>query len=343
MANHSPYPVGVPRAGIGHGKFADPSLSKARPITMAAGLAVWATVLTMATGVGVAQEHDGPSIPVIPRRSNQLTSRSNFRIDTKLVLIPVTVTDLYDRPIRGLKKADFRLFEEGVEQDVTQFYAEESPITVGIVFDASGSMYRKMEASRRAISEFLRVCMPGDEFFLLKFSDKPELLSSFTRDIRQIEDNLHTIEPRGWTSLYDAVYLSMNKIKRASHDRKVLLVLSDGGDNDSRYTEKELKELVKEADVRIFSISIQDRSPSLEAIAKQSGGQAFRVRNLEELPDLAANVSAELHSEYVLGFTPPAGRTNDGKYRRVKVQLMRPSGDATFHVSWKRGYYGAAQ
>jgi Ca-activated chloride channel family protein len=254
----------------------------------------------------------------------------------------VTVTDSYERPVRGLQKANFRLLEEGIEREVTQFYSEESPISVGIVFDASASMRRRMDASREAIAEFLRMSLPGDEFFLLKFSDHPEPVCGFTTDIQEIEDNLKTIQADGWTSLYDAIYLSMNQIKGAQHGRKALLVLSDGGDNDSRYTKQEIQEIVKERDVRIFAVSILDRSPSLEAIAEESGGRAYRVRKIEELPELAANISAELHSHYVLGFSP-ADRGNDGKYRKVKVELTQSSGSARLRTSWKRGYYGPAQ
>ena len=183
--------------------------------------------------------------------------------------------------------------------------------------------------------------LPGDEFSLLKFSDQPEFVCGFTTNIHEIEDGLLSIQANGWTSLYDAIYLSINKIKHAQHERKVLLVLSDGGDNDSRYTEREIKQLVAEADVRIFSISILDRSPSLEAIAEESGGRAFRVRKLEELPDLAANISAELHSQYVLGFSPADRK--DGKYRKVKIELTEPAGIGGIHASWKRGYYGPSQ
>jgi len=297
-------------------------------------------------GLAIAADQDTAkvSIPVgVPRRSDPLTGRSGaIHMDVNLVLIPVTVTDSYERLVLGLQRADFRLYEEGVEQKVTQFFSEEAPISVGIVFDASASMRRKMEESQKAVTEFLRMCLPGDEFFLLKFSDQPESVNGFTTDIEEIERSLPTIQPKGWTSLYDAIYLSMNRIKRATYSRKVLLVVSDGGDNNSRYTEREIKDLVKEADVRIFAISIFDRSPSLEAIAEESGGRSYRVRKLEDLPGLAADIGAELHSQYVLGFSL-ADRVNDGKYRKIRVEVTQPAGPARLRASWKRGYYSPWQ
>jgi Ca-activated chloride channel family protein len=289
---------------------------------------------------------DNPTVSITPRvtkRSSQLKNgSSSLRVDVNLVLIPVMVTDPYERPVRGLKKADFHLFEDGVEQEISQFFSEEAPISIGIVLDASGSMRKKMDESRQAILEFLKMSLPGDEFSLLKFNDRPESLCPFTTDAKDIEKILPSVQAEGWTSLFDAIYLGVNQMKHAAHARKVLLVLSDGGDNNSRYTEGEVTNLVKEADVRIFSISIFDKSSSLENITAESGGRSFRVRKLEELPELAANVSAELHSEYVLGFAP-AERPIDGKYRKVKVTVVPQTVDGLrVHTSWKRGYYSPA-
>ena len=287
-----------------------------------------------------ADDNVNVSITPVPRRPSQQNSRSaSIRVDVNLVLIPVMVTDLYDRPVRGLPKSEFHLFEDGVEREISQFYSDESPISIGIVFDASASMRRKMETSRAAIVEFLKMSTPGDEFFLLKFADRPDSVCDFTTETNDIEKSLPTIQAAGWTALYDGIYLGINRMKHASHERKVLLVLSDGGDNNSRFTESELRNVVKEADVRIFSISIVERSHVLETIAEETGGRAFHVRKLEELRELATNVSAELHSEYVLGFSP-AERSRDGKYRKVKVEVApETAGPRQLHTSWKRGYY----
>jgi len=298
------------------------------------------------TAVPIHADDDNPTVsitPVAPGRSSYLNSRQiSLRINVNLVLIPVLVTDPYERPVRGLQKSDFRLFEDGTEQEISQFFTEESPVSIGIVFDTSASMRKKMDQSLQAVREFLSASLPGDEFFLLKFSDRPEPVADFTSNVDDIENTLLSLRPGGWTSLFDAIYLGVNRMKHATHGRKVLLVLSDGGDNNSRYTESEVLEFVKEADVRIFSISILDKSPSLEAIAQESGGRAFQVHKIENLPDLASQVSAELHSEYVLGFVP-VERSLDGKYRHVKVEVApQEIGSPRLHVSWKHGYYSPA-
>jgi Ca-activated chloride channel family protein len=258
------------------------------------------------------------------------------------VLIPVLVTDLYDRPVRGLRKENFQLFEGDTEQTITQFFSDDSPVSIGLIFDGSNSMTDKIGRTRQAVSTFLDMSTPGDEFFLVKFSDRPESVCNFTQDISVIEHGMESIFPAGWTSMFDAIYVGINKMKAAKHGRKVLVVLSDGGDNNSRYTESEIKRLVEEADVRIFSISIRGGSPALEKLTEQSGGRALRVRDIDDLPEAAANLSAEIHGEYVLGYSPSRGQ-RDGKYRKVKVELVRPASIPRFRTSWKRGYYSPTQ
>jgi VWFA-related protein len=293
-------------------------------------------------GTLCAQENT-PQVSIVPRLSHRPEQPENgpgaIRLDVNLVLIPVTVTDTYERPVHGLRKEEFRLFEDGVEQNISQFFRQDGPISMGIVFDSSNSMLHKLAESRKAVSEFLKLSVPGDEFFLLRFSDRPETVCGFTKDTSEIEDGVSRIQSKGWTALFDAIYLGMHHMKRASNERKVMLILSDGGDNHSRYNEREIKRLVREYDVRLFAISILDRSPVLENLADESGGRAFHVKKLEELPGLAAKLSVELHSEYVLGYSP-SKQQNDGKYRRLTVELVKPAGGAPLRTSWRRGYYG---
>ncbi|MFL6417147.1 MAG: VWA domain-containing protein [Bryobacteraceae bacterium] len=261
-----------------------------------------------------------------------------IRAEVKLVLIPVSVTDPYQRPVLDLTTQNFRVFEDGVEQKISKLSLEEEPVSVGMVFDASNSMRNKLGNSRQALSEFLRRSTPGDEFSLWKFGSRPEPVCLFTTAGEEIEDGLSRIQPRGYTSLFDALYLALNQMKRASLGTKALLVLSDGGDNNSRYTEQEIKTMVREADVRIFSISIMDRSPVLERISDESGGRAYRVHKLEELQEMASRLSAEIHSRYVLGYLPQNAQ-NDGKYHRVTVKLVPRIPNPPLHVAWRHGYY----
>ncbi len=273
------------------------------------------------------------------QRSDPVRNGSGrLRTDVKLVLIPVTVTDLLERPVLDLSKQNFRVFDDGVEQKISQFFMEESPVSVGMVFDASNSMRKKIDQSRQALSEFLRMSTPGDEFSLWKFSDRPQTVCPFTTNVALIEDDLSSIQSGGWTSLFDALYLALNQMKRATLGTKALFVLSDGGDNNSRYTEREIRNMVREADVRIFSISIYGRSAALERISDESGGRAYQVHKLDELPAMAAKLSEEIHSHYVLGYLP-ARAQDDGKYHKVVVKLLTPAGGPRLHVAWRRGYY----
>jgi len=305
------------------------------------------STLVSTIGVNVVAQDGQYKVSITPRArpsSAQAGPKPSgtLRHNVNLVLIPVLVTDMDDRPVLGLKQENFRLFEDGAEQGISQFFSDDSPISIGLIVDASNSMRTKMSQSRRAVSEFLRMSTPGDDFFLLKFNDHPEVLRGFTTKIEDIEEDVDALQTGGWTSLYDAIYLAINTMKHAKQTRKVLLILSDGGDNNSRYTESEVRQRVKEADVRIFSISILDRSPSLDRISQESGGRAYRVKNLDELPDLAVNINVEMHSQYVLGYTP-AARANDGKYRKVKVEVAEQAEGQRLRTSWKRGYYGPMQ
>jgi Ca-activated chloride channel family protein len=262
-----------------------------------------------------------------------------MRTDVNRVFIPTTVTDSSGRPVQGLRKQDFRLWEDGVEQDLSEFFTEDGPISVGVVLDISGSVKNKLRQAQRAVREFLRLSARGDEFFLVTFKDQPELVRGFTTNPEDIEADFAMAQPRGWTALYDAIVLGINHMKRASLNRRVLLILSDGGDNNSRYSEGEIRSLVREADVRIFSISMESHTPVLDKLAKDSGGRAYQVHDLDNLPEAAAALSAEAHTEYVLGFTPPE-RQRDGKYHSVKVQVLQYAGEQPLQVSWRRGYYG---
>jgi len=299
--------------------------------------------LFLGSGVGVTGQSARVET-VAARRTTEFRGRSPsaIRLDVKLVLVPVTVTDPYERLVQGLRKTDFKVFDDGVEQQISQFYRDESPISMGIIFDASTSMLRRMNMSKRAMAAFLERCMPEDEFFLVRFSDRPAEVQSFTKDVLLIEDIIAHIQPNGWTALYDAIYLGMNDMRRASYSNKVLLILSDGGDNNSRYTERELKSIVQEGDVRLYAISIFDRSPTLEKLADSSGGRAYRVRNLDDLPEVAERISEELHGEYVLGYAP-SEYSRDGRYRKLTVQLAAHQEGPPLRVSWRRGYYAPSR
>jgi Ca-activated chloride channel homolog len=281
--------------------------------------------------------------------------RGNIRIDTQLVLIPVSVTDPMNRLVTGLERENFKIFEDKVEQDISQFSSEDAPLSVGLVFDASGSMGAKLQKSRQAVAQFFKTANPEDEFFLIQFNDRPELVSGFTTLTEEIQNKLTFTQAKGRTALLDGVYMAMNQMKKARNPRKAILIISDGGDNSSRYTESEVRNAVREADVQIYAIGIfepigaRGRSAEemagpglLSELAEQTGGRHFGIENLSDLPDVAAKIGIELRNQYVLGFSPK-NQSRDGKYRRVQVKLVQPRGLPPLKAFFRTGYYAPSQ
>ncbi|MBI4460934.1 MAG: VWA domain-containing protein [Acidobacteria bacterium] len=274
-----------------------------------------------------------------------------LRADVQLVLVNVSVIDNYDRFVTGLQKEHFKVFEDKTPQQIEVFSQEDAPISAGIIFDASGSMSNKMEKARLAVKQFFRGSNPDDEFFLIGFSDRPNVLSGFTRELGSLQDKLNFTPAKGRTALLDAVYLGLHEMQKARHPRKVLLVFSDGGDNHSRYSPRDLKEAVKEADVQIYGIGIFEpegyrgrtieemTGPSLlSEIAEMSGGRAMTVENLDDLPAVARKVGREVRQLYVLGYAP-TNKRNDGKWRKIQVKLNSLKGMLPLHLFSKNGYY----
>jgi Ca-activated chloride channel homolog len=286
---------------------------------------------------------------------NAIERGANIRVDTTLVLIPVAVTDPLSRFVTGLDKENFKLLENGVEQEISQFSSEDAPLSIGLVFDTSGSMGSKLQKSREAVAQFFKTANPEDEFFLIEFNDRPEMVVGFTGDTEEIQSRLTFTQAKGRTALLDAVYLAMNQMKKARNPRRAILIISDGGDNSSRYTESEVKNAVREADVQIYAIGIfeppasRGRTPEemsgpglLSDVTEQTGGRHFAVDNLAELPDVAAKIGIELRNQYVLGYNPK-NSARDGKYRRVQVKLTKTTGLPQLKASFRTGYYAPAQ
>jgi len=311
--------------------------------------------------VSAQAQQDGPGItPRIRARNGETAEtvvdrKANIRIDTTLVLIPVTVTDPMGRFVTGLDKENFKIAEDKVDQEITQFSSEDAPLSVGVVFDTSGSMGDKLVKSRQAVAQFMRTANPQDEFFLIQFNDRPELMVPFTPATEEIQNRLTFVQSKGRTALLDGVYMAMNHMKKARNPRKAILIISDGGDNSSRYTESEVKNAVKEADVQIYAIGIfepmasRGRTPEeltgpalLGEITEQTGGRHFAVDNLAELPDVAAKIGIELRNEYVLGYTPK-NVARDGKYRHVQVKLVKTTGLPQLKAIFRTGYYAPTQ
>ncbi|MDP9055580.1 MAG: VWA domain-containing protein [Acidobacteriota bacterium] len=281
--------------------------------------------------------------------------RASIRIDANVVLIPITVTDPLSRFVTGLDQESFKVFEDKLEQKVVSFGSEDAPLSIGIVFDSSGSMGPKLDKSRQAVSEFFKTANPEDEAFLVVFNDRAELVTPLTHDLEQIQNRLTFTQSKGRTALLDGILMALHTMKKARNPRKALVVISDGGDNSSRYTESEIKNLVKESDVQIYAIGIYEPGPSrgrtpeelagpglLTDVSEPTGGRHFVVENLNELPDVAAKIGIELRNQYVLGYSP-SNQVRDGKYRKVSVKLVQPRGLPPLHAFWRTGYYAPTQ
>jgi Ca-activated chloride channel homolog len=287
---------------------------------------------------------DAPRVNIVPggRPSpvqNLVSRPSSIRLDVKMVLVPASVTDHSDKPIVDLRKEDFHVFEDAVEQKIESFSSEPGPVSLGIVFDSSGSMKNKLEGSLKAIERFLGARMQGDEFFLVRFNDSPELRTGFTSDPAFLMSSLGLVEAQGWTALHDAICLAVHKMKSAKNARKALLILSDGGDNNSRYSEGEVMSLLREADVRVYAVGLFDQARFLRKAADTTGGGLVVIHNMNDLPEAMDKLSDQLRHQYVLGYYPPPQQKNDGKFRKVKVSVSAPSAEKLWRTSWRHGYY----
>jgi Ca-activated chloride channel homolog len=272
-----------------------------------------------------------------------------LKVDVDLVLVPVTITDPLNRLVTGLEKENFQLFEGSAAQEIRSFSSEDAPVSLGVIFDSSGSMSSKMDRAKDAVMEFFKTANPQDEFFMVAFSDEPEVVNDFTSSVDDIQGKLVFTVPRRRTALLDAIYMGISKMREAKYPKKALLIISDGGDNHSRYTEGEIKALVKEADVMVYAIGIYDRyfatqeerlGPELLGeIAELTGGRAFTVENPNDLADVATKIGVELRNQYVLGYRPTIV-VRDGKWRKIRVKLLPPKGLPPLRVYARTGYYG---
>jgi Ca-activated chloride channel family protein len=284
--------------------------------------------------------------------AGSLHSGMRIRVDTNLVLVPLTVTDPLDRLVTGLDKENFFIYENNRQENIKSFSSEDAPVSIGIIFDLSGSMSNKVIRARDSILQFMKTANPQDEFFVIGFNDRPELIEDFTSSVDEIEARLATVHAGNRTALLDAIYFGIEKMKQAKYERRALLIVSDGGDNRSRYTEGEVRAAVREADTQIYSIGIFDPYAAtveerngpllLTDISDETGGRLFRVDDVSEMGDIATRISAELRNEYVIGYRTDDEK-RDGKWRKLKVRLGPPPGLPQLTVHARTGYYAPLQ
>jgi len=288
-----------------------------------------------------------------PAPPGETRPQANLRIDTNLVLVPVSVCDPTNRPVTGLEREHFKIFDDRVEQTLTHFAMDDEPVAVGLVFDISGSMGPKLRLARLAAAQFFRTANPDDEFFLVEFNDTPKLVTPLTREYEEIQNQLTFAQSKGRTALLDGIVLALHEIKKSQKKRKALLIISDGGDNSSRYSEGEVRNMLRESDVLIYAVGVFEalgsRSRTVEEsagpgllndVAEQTGGRHFPA-DVNELPDIAAKIGIELRNRYVLGYSP-TDPMRDGRYHKVEVKVVPPKGLPKLNAHWRTGYFAPA-
>lgn len=292
--------------------------------------------------------NDGPITPRV-RAGVAAPPAADLKVDVPLALIPVHVTTQLGTSVMNLSKENFRIFEDGVEQKITHFASEDAPLSIGLLFDASGSMRNKIRKSAEAAAAFFRTANADDEFFLVEFNEKAKLAVPFTRDANLIYKYIVHTRPLGRTSLLDAIHMALAQMKEAKNLRKAIVILSDGGDNKSRYTEGEIKNATREADVQVYSLGIFDpddvpkrtpeekRGPTLLAdLADETGGRHFKIDSLDDLPRACERIGNELRNQYLVGYAP--SNSDDNGFRHVKVLVDAPD-MPPLRVHHREGYY----
>jgi Ca-activated chloride channel family protein len=262
------------------------------------------------------------------------------------VLIHVTVTDSHGRLITTLRSDNFQVAENDRSQDVKYFSKEEAPISIAIVLDLSNSMAERIGALREAVTRFLDAANPEDEFCLIELGDRAELVSDFSSARAAIDDRLARARAEGHTALLDGMYLGLQQMKKAHYPRKALLVVSDGGDNHSRFSSSDVSNWAVESDAAIYAIEtsrpssmwVLEQNGLLAGLAEKTGGRDYLVDDMREAAQAAEKISLELRSQYVLGYAP-SNLPRDGKYHRVRVKVVAPVGEPKMWADWRRGYY----
>src|SRR3989442_5563461 len=262
-------------------------------------------------------------------------AQKSLKVDVELVMVNVAVTDSDNRPITNLKAENFQIFEDKVEQQIRYFSMEAAPMSLGIVFDISHSMERKLDFAKDAAAKFLEKGTPDADYFLVEFSSRANLAEGFTTDIRRLRDRLSLTPAEGATALYDAVYLGLSKLKSGQHPKKALLLITDGEDNHSRYSRGDIREVVRESDAQIYVIDLG--RALIGDLAEMTGGHSYRT-TVNDLEDTCEKIALELKNQYVSGVESP-NRHKDGKFRKVRLRVTPPAGMSKLNVRTRDGYF----
>jgi Ca-activated chloride channel family protein len=264
-----------------------------------------------------------------------------LKVDVPVVLVNATVSDMKGRLVAGLERQHFRLWEDDVEQKVEYFSLEDMPLSVGLIFDATGSMADKLSSAREAATAFLKTSNPRDEYFLIEFSDQPKLVEHFTTDISRLQRHIFSTSAQGLTPLFDAVHLGLETIQAATNTKRALLIISDGEDNRSYYTFTDIREFTRRKGAQIYAIglvaTLQGRK-IIEDLVETSGGRAFFPNSVNQLEDICTRIAIELKNQYLLGYRS-TNEAKDGRWRQIHVEVNPPKGLPPLAIRARTGYY----
>jgi Ca-activated chloride channel homolog len=281
------------------------------------------------------------------RQQPQLPKPSDIRVDVDMALVPVTVLDPSGRNVLGLQPGNFKLFDGSNQMPIASFGRQDAPVSIGLIYDFSGSMGDKANEASDAPIELFQKLNATDEAFLITVSDHAELNYGFTSDFAELQNALLFANPKGTTPLLDGVYFGLSELKKAHNPRKVLVIVSDGGDNNSRYTLKQVLDTAVESDTQIFAIGLytdpqspeeSDGPDMLNRLCSKTGGIAFSTASPEGLGATMAKLGDIIHNQYLLGYYPPENQQS-GKYRKIKVKLALPAGSPRLNIYARSGYY----
>jgi VWFA-related protein len=343
-----------------------PRTNGARGVLLAAALMLVlgaALVLASYSQAASAQKKTGqqddrkkPVKPELGSKSPQ-EPQKDFRIgvNVDMVVVHASVLDKNGQFVSGLKQESFKMFEDGVGQNMLSFSQEDVPISLGIVLDTSGSMRSKFDNVIKAALAFIRASNPSDEVFLVGFNDEVELLEDFTSDIDTISDTLNNTVVTGGTALWDAIYLGVQKAHGGTRPKKALVVITDGEDRDSYYKLDEMVAKVQESDVAVYCIGLLDDVPdkglfghfsktepekahdALQRVADETGAKAFSPKEIREVDAIVSQIAYELRNQYSISYFS-SNQARDGTWRRLKVALDAP-GSNTMKVRYRPGYF----
>ena len=314
----------------------------------------WAILGALLSVVSVSAQIPAVITPRPSRATPQAAASSGIlRIESDLVVIPAWVTTASGASVTSLRKENFHLAEDNVEKKIDYFIKDDAPVSVGLLFDASGSMKSKMEKASESVAAFLKTANTEDEFFLVEFNERAKLTIPFTPDAEAISGRISRTRPFGRTSLFDSISVALKNMKKARHQRKALVIISDGGDNWSWHTAGQIRNALLESDVQLYAMGIFDpnlaktpvenrNGPALlDQLATETGGRHYPVGDLNDLPAISEKIGLDLRNEYLLGYY--ADDSRDGKYHRVKVNITAPEGMPALRANYRRGYYATAQ